>query len=345
MEIENKKLRKEWIDIAKGIAIILVVVGHSINPQIRKDSQIALFIYWFIYFFHTRLLFLLSGITFSLSFRKNERENRRTFFVKKFKRLMIPYISYSLVIFILFYFMSRFNKLKMLMNNFISGDCSFSSWFIGLITGENKYSIHLWYIYALFIIVMATFILLKAGLNRKILLFITVILFVVTNYANIDCPYIIKEVCEFSVYFMVGVIFEDLKKYKECIVLKIFLGVSFLFMILFAYLKVINNEAYRGNSLLILIFSLGVCTLFILSSKYLEHKKITNLKYIGINSYGIYIFHQPILCSGFTTIFYKYLGCCIFISCSLAIVISIIFSLIISKVLKRILEKCQEIKL
>lgn len=45
--------RIEWVDIAKGIAIILMVVGHEIGGNARI----------FIFSFHMPLFFILSGFT------------------------------------------------------------------------------------------------------------------------------------------------------------------------------------------------------------------------------------------------------------------------------------------
>ena len=53
----NKMLSKQylpWIDVAKGIGIILVVLGHSMFPKHILISG-----------FHMPLFFILAGITFS----------------------------------------------------------------------------------------------------------------------------------------------------------------------------------------------------------------------------------------------------------------------------------------
>lgn len=73
--MEKKKEREKWLDILKGIAILLIIVGHSpINETLYK----------LIWSFHVPLFFLISGYTFS---KKEEKE-----FIKgKFRRLMVPY--------------------------------------------------------------------------------------------------------------------------------------------------------------------------------------------------------------------------------------------------------------
>ena len=53
----NKK-RIEWVDIAKGIGIFLMVMGHTGIPRIGNQ--------W-IYSFHMPLFFFISGFLFNTS--------------------------------------------------------------------------------------------------------------------------------------------------------------------------------------------------------------------------------------------------------------------------------------
>lgn len=53
----EKRARLEWVDIAKGIAIILMVIGHEV-PKVQSQH-----IYALIFSFHMPLFFVLSGFT------------------------------------------------------------------------------------------------------------------------------------------------------------------------------------------------------------------------------------------------------------------------------------------
>ena len=39
------KKRIEWLDIARGYGIILVVLGHALTTPIRQNSEIAMILY------------------------------------------------------------------------------------------------------------------------------------------------------------------------------------------------------------------------------------------------------------------------------------------------------------
>ncbi|MEH7250384.1 acyltransferase family protein [Neobacillus niacini] len=80
--------RIKWIDTCKGIGIILVIIGHTpIDPTARS----------IIYAFHMPLFFFISGYFFS----ENRYKNLKEITVSKFKSLIIPYISFSIISFFL----------------------------------------------------------------------------------------------------------------------------------------------------------------------------------------------------------------------------------------------------
>ena len=72
--------RIAWIDFAKGVAIILVVLGHAIQGDLSK----------FIFVFHMPFFFIMAG--FLLNFEKwGGAENYKAFATKLVKRLLVPY--------------------------------------------------------------------------------------------------------------------------------------------------------------------------------------------------------------------------------------------------------------
>lgn len=74
-----EKQRLVWIDIMKGIGIISVIYAHS-------TGHIGVFIY------AIPLFFMLSG------YMHKPSEDIRSFFLKTFRRMLIPYLTFFLVI-------------------------------------------------------------------------------------------------------------------------------------------------------------------------------------------------------------------------------------------------------
>lgn len=87
--------REPWIDFAKGITLLLVIIGHTVSGVLSGA----------IYSFHMPLFFILSGITAKLSSSaqqfsdKTQRSFRRLmfpfFWSIRFKRLFIYYVTFQ----------------------------------------------------------------------------------------------------------------------------------------------------------------------------------------------------------------------------------------------------------
>ena len=73
--------RKDYIDIAKGLGIICIVIGHALT----KGTPLRRWVFAF----HVPLFFILAGLTFA---PKNSLDYIKT----RFRRLMIPYYLVSI---------------------------------------------------------------------------------------------------------------------------------------------------------------------------------------------------------------------------------------------------------
>ncbi len=79
----NTKLHRiTWIDMLKGLAILLVVIGHVLDGYIDvgiwpNSNRLLKAIYDFIYAFHMPLCFMISGYLYFLSYFKSGSPNKR----------------------------------------------------------------------------------------------------------------------------------------------------------------------------------------------------------------------------------------------------------------------------
>lgn len=79
--MSNSK-RINYIDIAKGLAIICVIIGHTFAKYDKLDRLVITFIYSF----HVPLFFILSGF-----FVKDQTYDVKKTIIKKAKQLLLPY--------------------------------------------------------------------------------------------------------------------------------------------------------------------------------------------------------------------------------------------------------------
>jgi len=88
----NKK-RLTWVDVTKGLLMILVVVGHYPG---QLDFPLGKYIYWF----HMPAFFLLSGLFFKPIFEKGQSKQA---IHKRFMQLIVPYLFFLVSITVLRY--------------------------------------------------------------------------------------------------------------------------------------------------------------------------------------------------------------------------------------------------
>lgn len=134
--MENKRI--EWVDAAKGIGIILVCLGHSVqNVEIPLNKVILSF--------HMPLFFFLSGYT--IKHLQLEFSTLKKFFMKKIRTIILPMIIGGIALSI-FYFVFDY---------FIDGNTE-TKW-------KVLYYCNNWFLEALFIsVITVTFI---ASLGNK----------------------------------------------------------------------------------------------------------------------------------------------------------------------------------
>ena len=85
--MQHTNARIPAIDVAKGIGIVCIVLGHVIPNS---------FVYSLLYAFHVPLFFMLSGLTY------HYKTDKRRFWLDKVRRILVPYVIFSLISILLY---------------------------------------------------------------------------------------------------------------------------------------------------------------------------------------------------------------------------------------------------
>lgn len=157
------KNRIGYIDMAKGLAIILVIVGHSsFVPHIAKMM---------LYIFHIPLFFFLSG--FTLNVRKYETFSG--YFLNKWKSLVVPFFLLNIFVFLFQLFVMypdqvlSFNILHFIKQLLISDRLHiyFQLWFLNVLFLAHVFSYFIlkrgWNLGQWMIIILSLFVLVYLG--------------------------------------------------------------------------------------------------------------------------------------------------------------------------------------
>lgn len=289
-------MKQNNISITKGIAIILMVIGHSGCPPLLDKA---------IYLFHMPLFFFVAG----WFFKEKYLSDKKTFLIKRIKGLYWPFVKYG------FIFLCLHNVFCMLnfynLSFYADGDGNYVGFYniqqfinkaISIITfrGSDQLLGGFWFLKVLFFAslislwgmyiasLLAKLFTKKENLDKYILVTVLLIATLVLAIAGKDTRYLMA-----SLLFVLGY---TTGKYKDKIPMNPLLLVP-LSLILIIAAKFMPMSMLGINSPLAAIYYLIVSLLgiyFTLVAASLLVKSVLKnaLIYIGDNTLGVLIFHM-----------------------------------------------------
>lgn len=286
----NNVKRIEWIDIAKGIGIILVVYGHIHYVPETMNAWLCSF--------HMPLFFFLSGINFN----DNKYINDFSSFIKnKFCSLIVPYFMFSIVMYVY--------KIVRYMLESYSGSVDtlkqFAKWAMAIVIQirTTDYGIGIWFIPCMFISFVLFYVIIKVAKGKKsvVLVLSTVLLLVgylYCEYIDIKLPWGI-DAAFIAVFFVaLGYLFKG-KLNKEITISgqTILMGaIALIINIVFAYLnnKVLGRTVGMwsnnyGNLLFFLIAAIMGIVFVVILSNIVRFKFVRKIGKNSIYFYGLHV--------------------------------------------------------
>ena len=266
----------------KGIAIILMVVGHSGCPKLL-DS--------FIYLFHMPLFFFVSGWFFKDSYA----ENKIQFIRKRTFGLYWPFVKYGLIFLALH---NLFYHLYISADYYNAAQLLYHSLLTLSFRGVDPLLGGFWFLKFLFVASMVCLFgvcflkLINKYINfKKGCIAITVILLCiafVVAYLNYNASCVVA-----CIIFMLGYL---AKEYKEKISMKLTILIPLLMILIpVAYFLPMSLNGASGSYQLILpyllISTIGIYATMIISHYLTETRICKLLIYIGDNTMTILVYH------------------------------------------------------
>lgn len=273
-----------WIDNLRGFAILLVVIGHS--GSLLNN---------YIFSFHMPLFFFLSGIMFK---KTNEFTS---FFKKKNRTLVIPYLFFSSIFYLFWLFFER-NKTFVDSGLFLSEGLTYSplTSFIGIFysAGGKQFmywGVHLWFLTCLFIALIIFYFMVKLSkLKLSIVIIVSFILgILLTKYSPITLPWSIDVAFVAVTFIGFGYLIKEwllkieFKTNKTLLLVSIFFTIGVIVSLLNGKIDMRIN--HYNNPILFLIGSISGILLYTILFKNFSEKYC--LKWLGINSLLIYALH------------------------------------------------------
>lgn len=178
MTTDKAKIRITYFDIAKGIGILLVLIGHLQNDIIFSYSPYILSLCSWIFSFHMPLFFIISGML--IACKKEDGKDLRETIHRKFRSIMIPYFWFSLIYILIVLYSLLISKVVPLNTLFIQ------LWYVFGMYGMNV----LWFLPALFT-AEVLFLFITQRFSGKKPVFVILILFtaaIALNFARQSLP-------------------------------------------------------------------------------------------------------------------------------------------------------------
>ena len=182
--IQNKK-RIDWIDVAKGIAIIFVLIIHYDRNAADRIAALGLM-------FCVQLFFFLSGM-----FANCEKYTFKEYVKRQAKALMLPYAAFSAINIVFHY----------LFNRNMSAE-AFKEIIINIILARRNHMLvaAMWFLPCLFLVSLMYKLLTMAIKNKKLLILLC---FAASAYAKVFMqepilPFSANQAVRFLVYFAAG---------------------------------------------------------------------------------------------------------------------------------------------
>lgn len=178
------------IDILKGIAIVMVLFGHSIIVypiNLNTTYQWCNYLHWFVSSVHMPLFFAISGFCFSF-------HDWEKYIKKKSRRILVPFVVFSIIgVFINAFF-----------GSFINGDAKpFAKSLLGIVTGSSN-----WFLYTLFIIFLIFPFIMKVFENKKAALILNCAFGILQLFSFWPTVFRIDRVVKYIFYFSIGYYFK-----------------------------------------------------------------------------------------------------------------------------------------
>ena len=281
--------RNETFDIAKGLGIFLVVIGHTISP-VSSGSVFWTSVYQVLYTFHMPLFFFLSGAV-SSKMIGGDTHNKCQLIKSRIIRLMIPYFVWAIV----------YTPMKILMADSVRFQYDYKWW--TLLLGNNPDG-QLWFLYVLFILNVITILFVNQK-NVKVFILVASALSIIApiipsqfGFPGIGVSFSLYQVG----YYFIGILYFSKVKVYDGVFLKEIAGIAFVIFFVYGILTWNNIEIWYLKAIA------AACAIYVIMylCEIIKRFKIKRpFIYLGKRSMEIFILHAPILVVG-RTILLKY---------------------------------------
>lgn len=293
VEHNGKTMRADIVVMRLGL-IFLLVFNHAFAPFCGSWNPISdtehVGVYGYLsnaaHYISMPALIFISGYLFGHSWHKTANQSFKDFAIKKFKRLIIPSIIFS--VFYYFFFYDLTLPVSHIAYSVVNG-CG-----------------HLWFLPMLFWCFIFSFIIGKFRINKKIVLGLSIMLAMLPVPS---LPLRLAQVTNYFPFYYAGIVIaqmgggkQPLSKYVMWLIIA---TVTYILLQVWSLNYTINDESFItkiftlcvANAIKVGLGFSGIATAYIATLLFLRNRSSLGPAFIILSTYcyGVYIFHQFLL--------------------------------------------------
>jgi fucose 4-O-acetylase-like acetyltransferase len=276
---EGMNLRISWVDLAKGIGIILVVYGHvlrginsahmGLSKKFFTDSDTL------VYGFHMPLFFLLSG----LFVEKWVKKGFAKAVSQKALTLLVPYLMWSLIQ----------GAINVEMSSLTNSGMTWKQLFTDILV--NPFG-QFWFLYTIFILFVLYY-----GLRRvfsvSLILGISVAMYIVSPYIDY---WVLGYITKYFLFLVLGsfIMNYDINRIEKSMSNNWYIISSVAWFVLFNVFYLTFKTNVISENLTQLVVALTGVNLVVTGSLYLTRLKLKGIRWLeklGAMSMAVYLVH------------------------------------------------------
>jgi fucose 4-O-acetylase-like acetyltransferase len=275
--------RLDEIDVAKGIGIILVVLGHIVAVRSEGPEAYAIF-KTYLYQFHMPFFMYLSGFAFFRACEKYGDVDIVRYARERAKRLLIPFFAFGLII------IFAKEAAKSLMQVDDAPDQLWTGLSSLFIHTNNSPALSIWYVFVLFCYCVFSFSVKGYKRNRLPTVFILSIVLYCTNIGDF---FYANRIFSYYVFFVIGMLissrYDLFRKYLENnfkLYLTAFALMSICLILLYRSKLIFVNDM---NRITMMFASFSAIPFLHSMSMVVRDRGRDLLRFFGKNSFAIYL--------------------------------------------------------
>ena len=262
---QSRAERLSWLDILKGIGIILVAIGHIYSNRT---------VFNWLYSFHMPLFFLAAGWVY-------KEKTILTDIKRRIQTIVVPYFSFGLLVLLYWQVIER---------RFRDSDMSFMDSLLGLFSGcyDNlDFNVHLWFLPCFFVTVALFNILVNLGGRKFAYIAVVLMSLVYVVLPMPELPWGINRVFKYIGFYAVGVFLAG--RETKIADRNVGTGVAAVVLLTVNFFLSLYNLT---TGLMWFVTALIGVTAMILISQFINENKI--LQYFGRISLIVLCIHGPV---------------------------------------------------